>query len=130
MAQPSSQHRSLVALTALLILGIVAGLSLLSQHASPPTALSPSQVKSAAVPGTTLRLAGVVVESVRVNGIVHLKVADESSPDLAVLEVVNVGSQKLTFGPGVTIIAEGSTNDVGVFEASSFLTKAPTKAKS
>ena len=123
MVRFSRGRLALGLLTLLLVAAAIATL-LWSANSLATTLLKPSDA-AAAKRGATVRVAGAVVESSRVGGVMRLKLADPDAPSSAVLDAVYSGPQRLSFGPGLEVVATGVMVAGGVLEVSEFVTKAP-----
>ena len=123
MVRLSRARLALGLLTLLLVAAAIATL-VWSANSSVTTVLKPSDAVSAKR-GATVRVSGAVVESSRVDGVTRLKLADPDAPSAAVLDAAYSGTQRLSFGPGVMVLAKGVMGAGGVLEVSEFVTKTP-----
>ncbi len=115
--------------TAVLVTAITAGLWLVTKGTSTGLYLSVAELERSR-PSGEVRLGGRVLSSSKQGETLRLVVGDESGSADVTLTLEYSGTQRVTFGPGVTVIVRGSLRDDGVFVVSEFVTKVPRKTGS
>ena len=108
---------------------IIAGLWLATQGMPARSYLSVDEVIQSQ-PSGEISLGARVLSSAKRGGTLRLEVGDESGSAGAVLVLEYSGTQRVSFGPGVTVIARGSLRQDGVFVVTEFVTKGARKAGS
>jgi len=123
MGMTPARTRLLVATAIVMVLVVaVVSYSAALQRSSKP--MSPSKVV-AKRPSGTVAVVGVVVSSTASDGVTRPVIADESGPKTAVLELRYSGTQRVSFGRGVVVIARGRVESDGVFRVDEFVLKSP-----
>ena len=123
-----SLHIRVAIATSVIVVSVVALVWWSSAGRPLSAALSPSELLSKR-PAGTVRVESVVVSCKPDDGGLIMVVADESTPDTGVLTMRYTGTQQVSFGRGVVVIAFGRLMPNGVFGADEFIVKKPTRSR-
>ncbi|MHB9003502.1 MAG: cytochrome c maturation protein CcmE domain-containing protein [Coriobacteriia bacterium] len=113
-----------LAVAAVLVTAVAIGAWLTTHAANECRYMSVTEVVQSH-PSGDIHIGGRVLSSSKQGQSLRLVVGDENGSTDPTLLLEYSGTQSVSFGPGVTVLARGSLKDDGVFDVTDFVTKAP-----